>query len=74
VPVQASGGGTFPVSIAANALSTGPAGANTASAAASLTVNAPSRGGGGGQIAWLDLSLGALVLLLVRARQGRGGA
>jgi serine protease len=75
MPVQASIGGTFPVSIAAGALSTGPAGANTASAAASLTVNTPSGGGGGGgQIAWLDLSLGALVLLLVRARQGRGGA
>jgi hypothetical protein len=72
MPVQASGAGSFPVSIAAHALMTGPAGANTASATASLTVSAPSGGGGGGQIAWLDLSLGALALLLVRGRLGRG--
>jgi hypothetical protein len=62
------------VSIAANALTSGPAGANTASAVASLTVTAPSSGGGGGQIGWLDLSLGALALWLLRARPGRGRA
>jgi serine protease len=74
VPVQAAGAGTYPVSIAANALTSGPAGANTASAVASLTVTAPSSGGGGGQIGWLDLSLGALALWLLRARPGRGRA
>jgi hypothetical protein len=57
------------VTIAANSLTTGPAGANTAPAAASLSVVAPGGGGGGGgAIGWTDLLLGASALLLVRGR------
>ena len=74
IPVQAPTAGTYAATIAANALSTGPAGGNTASAAASLTVGAPGGGGGGGQISWLDLLLGASALLLVRRRLAQSRA
>ncbi len=68
IPVQAPTAGSYTASIAANALSTGPAGGNTAAATSSLTVNAPASGGGGGQISWLDLVFWASTLLLARGR------
>jgi hypothetical protein len=75
LPVQASSAGAFSLVIAANALTTGPTGANSASANATLTVNAPGGGGGGGgQIGWPDLLLAAGALLLTRRRSGRSTA
>ncbi len=47
LPVTAANTGTYPVSIGAGALTTGPAGANAAAAAATLSVTAPGGGGGG---------------------------
>ena len=58
--------GTYTNTIAAKALSTGPAGSSSASATASLTVTAPPSGGGGGGLAWLDLMFAAGVLLAGR--------
>lgn len=72
IPVLAPTAGAYAVTIPANSLTTGPAGANTAPATASLTVSAPGGGGGGGgQISWPDLLLGASALLLGRGRLGR---
>ncbi|MFI4890079.1 MAG: S8 family serine peptidase [Steroidobacterales bacterium] len=70
LPVSAASAATYPVSVAAGILTTGPAGANVASAAASLTVT-PAPSGGGGQIGWPDLLLGASALLLMRGGRGR---
>ncbi len=63
--------GTYANMIAANALSTGPAGSNTASASASLDVatSAASSGGGskgGGALDWLDIMFVIGVLLAGR--------
>jgi hypothetical protein len=55
VPVQSAAAGTYTSSIAAQALSTAPAGANSAVASAALTVTAPSHGGGGA-LSWLELA------------------
>jgi serine protease len=63
--------GTYTNTIAARALSTGPAGSSSASATASLTVAAPPSGGGGGGLAWLDLMFAAGVLLAGRRHAGR---
>jgi hypothetical protein len=68
--------GTYANMIAADALSTGPAGSNTASASASLDVatSAASSGGGskgGGALDWLDIMFVTGVLLAGR-RYGRG--
>ena len=68
--------GTYANMIAANALSTGPAGSNTASASASLDVamSAASSGGGskgGGALDWLDIMFVTGVLLAGR-RYARG--
>jgi serine protease len=68
--------GTYANMIAANALSTGPAGSNTASASASLDVATPaaSSGGGskgGGALDWLDIMFVTGVLLAGR-RYARG--
>ena len=41
VPVSSTATGSYPTTIAANALTTGPAGGNTATATATLTVTAP---------------------------------
>jgi serine protease len=66
---------TYPVSIPANALLTGPAGSNTAPASATLTVTAATSsptgvagggGGGGGDLDWMDILLIAGVLLVAR--------
>jgi serine protease len=63
--------GTYTNTIAAKALSTGPAGSSSASATASLTVTAPPSGGGGGGLAWLDLMFAGAVLLAGRRHAGR---
>jgi hypothetical protein len=54
--------------ISAQALSTVPAGGNSASASATLTVTAPksSGGGGGGALQWLDLLFVGGILLARR--------
>ncbi len=62
--------GTYTHTIAAAALSTGPAGGNIASAAAKLTVTAPSKGGGG-DLDWLDMMFVTGVLLAGRRYRGR---
>ena len=58
--------GTYAASIAANALTTGPAGSNAMSASASLNVTAPPGKSGGGGFAWLDVMFLAGVLLVKR--------
>ena len=65
--VSSSTAGSYTSSIAANALTTGPAGGNTATATAALTVAAPSHGGGGA-LDWLDLTFIAGVLVAGRRR------
>jgi serine protease len=71
VSVKSASAGSYVNSIPANALSTGPAGGNSASASATLTVNAPSGGGGGGALDWMDLMLGAGVLMAARRHGSR---
>jgi hypothetical protein len=62
--------GTYTNMIAANALSTGPAGSNSASVSASLDVATPAGGGGGskggGALDWLDCLFVIGVLLAGR--------
>jgi serine protease len=65
--VESATASTYGNTIAAHALSTGPAGSNAASASATLTVTAPAKSGGGG-LGWLDLSLLGSVLLVTRRR------
>jgi hypothetical protein len=73
--VMSTTAGTYTNMIAANALSTGPAGSNTASASASLDVTTPASSGGGskggGELDWLDIMFVTGVLLAGR-RYGRG--
>jgi serine protease len=71
--VMSSTAGTYTNMIAANALTTGPAGGNAAAASASLDVTAPAGGGksGGGGLDWPDMLLITGVLLAGR-RYGRG--
>jgi serine protease len=73
--VMSTMAGTYTNMIAANALSTGPAGSNSASASASLDVVTPAGGGGGskggGALDWLDFLFVTGVLLAGR-RYGRG--
>jgi serine protease len=74
IPVQSATPGTYTNAVAANALVTAPAGANTTAASAALTVNAPSRGGGGA-LDWWDTLFVVGVLLagrrgMKRASQG----
>lgn len=69
--VKSATAGSYSNSIAAQALSTAPAGGNAAGAtAASLTVTAPSKSGGGGALDWWDMMFVAGVLLAGR-RYGR---
>jgi serine protease len=59
--------GTYTNTIAANALQTAPAGNNSASASATLTVTAPPAGNsGGGAFDWWDLLFAAGILLAGR--------
>jgi serine protease len=72
--VMSTMAGSYTNTIAAQALSTGPASSNAASAAAaSLTVTVPvaSKGGGGGALDWLDMMFVAGVLLATRRTAGR---
>jgi serine protease len=82
--VQSATAGAYALSIAAGDLSTGPAGSNADTAAASLTVNvnaastAGSTGGGGhgggGEIDWLDIMFVTGLLLACRRHVGRSGS
>jgi len=70
--VTSASAGTYASTVAANALSTGPAGSNTAGASASLTVTSPSSGGGGGgELDMWDMMLIVGVLLAGRRRPFR---
>ncbi len=61
IPVVSGTGGSYAVSIAANALTTVPAGGNVAAApTATLTVTAPHSGGGA--IGWPELLVGAALI------------
>jgi serine protease len=72
VSVKSATAGDYANPIAAKALSTGPAGSNTASASATLTVTAPSTsGGGGGDLDWWDMMFVAGVLLAGRRQMRR---
>jgi hypothetical protein len=67
VPVNSTSAGSYASVIPAQALSTVPAGGNSASASATLTVTAPkSSGGGGGALQWLDLLFVGGILLARR--------
>ena len=65
VPVQSATAGSYTNTIAANALSTGPAAGNMAAATATLTVTAPSKSGGGA-LDWWDAMFAIGVLLAGR--------
>jgi serine protease len=68
--VKSAASGTYSNAIAAKALSTGPAGSNSAASSASLTVTAPSKSGGGG-LDWWDTMFVVGVLLAGRRHGGR---
>ncbi len=77
--VTSAAAGSYANSIAAKALSTGPAGSNAAGASASLTVTPPvaasvpasSGHSGGGDLDWLDMMFVAGVLVAGRRYAGR---
>jgi serine protease len=69
--VKSATAGTYTSTVAANALTTAPAGNNAASASASLTVTAPTPSKGGGAINWCDLLFAAGVLIASRAGSRR---
>jgi serine protease len=69
--VKSATAGTYTSTVAANALTTAPAGNNAASASASLTVTAPAPSKGGGAINWCDLLFAAGVLIASRAGSRR---
>jgi serine protease len=79
VSVKSAMAGSYANVIAAQALSTAPAGGNSAGASTSLTVTAPSKSlaatasskSGGGALDWLDMLFVAGVLLAVRRRGAR---
>ncbi len=71
VAVESPSPGTYTASIAAQALTTAPAGGSSAATAANLTVSAPSSGGGGGgAVDGWDMLFVVGVLLALRG-QGR---
>jgi serine protease len=76
--VNSATAGTYVTSIASNDLMTGPAGANTAPASATLTVTAATSSptgvagsGGGGALDWTDILLVAGVLLVARGHAAK---
>jgi serine protease len=71
--VKGATAGSYTNMIPAQALSTAPAGSNTASASTSLTITAPPGKSGGGGLDWWDMMFVAGVLLAGR-RQLRGRA
>ena len=52
IPVQSAAPGTYATTVAAHALTTGPAGSNASAATATLSVTAPAKGGGGEIDGW----------------------
>ncbi len=69
VPVKSAAAGTYTNSVAAGALTTGPAGANAVAATADLTVTAPSKSGGGAVDGWDTLFV--VGVLLAGRRYGK---
>jgi serine protease len=72
--VMSATAGNYTNAIAANALVTGPAGSNSGTASAALTVTAPvasSGKSGGGELDWMDMMFVAGVLLAGRRYAGR---
>jgi serine protease len=69
VGLSAATAGSYAIAIPANALVTGPAGANTVAASADLTVTAPSKSGGGA-LTWSQLLLLLGVVCVSRQRRG----
>jgi serine protease len=71
VPVNSAAAGSYASVIPAQALSTVPAGGNSAAVSATLTVTAPPApsGGGGGALEWLDLLFLGGFLLAGRRRR-----
>jgi hypothetical protein len=65
VPVQSTTPATYTNTVAAGALTSGPAGANSVAATTTLTVTAPSKGGGGA-LDWWDTMFVVGVLLAGR--------
>ncbi len=72
--VKSAVSGVYAGAIAANALSTAPAGGNAAAVSASLTVTAPPPKSGGGELDWLDMMFVAGVLLVGRRQVVRQAA
>jgi hypothetical protein len=68
IPVQSTTAGSYTAGVAANALTTGPAGSNADAATATLTVTAP---GGGGALDWWDTLFVVGVLLAGRRHAKR---
>jgi len=69
--VKSAAAGDYASAISAKALTTGPAGGNSASTTASLTVTAPPSKSGGGALDWLDLMFAVGVLLAGRRQAAR---
>jgi serine protease len=67
VPVESGTPGSYVELVAANALTTAPAGNNTAASSAALTVTAPSKGGGA--LGWPELLFGAGAAALAARRR-----
>jgi serine protease len=70
VPVESATAGSYTSTVAPNALTTGPAGANSQGATAVLSVTAPSKGGGG-DLDWWDSMFVVGVLLAGRRHSKR---
>ena len=68
--VKSATAGSYTNSIAASALSTGPAGNNAAAVSAGLTVNAPAKSGGG-SLDWWDMMFVVGVLLAGRRHRAK---
>ncbi len=71
LPVQSATAGSYTSTVAAKALTTGPAGANAQSATAVLSVTAPASKGGGGDLDWWDTMFVVGVLLAGRRHAKR---
>jgi hypothetical protein len=71
--VMSTTNGSYTSSIAANTLTTGPAGSNPGTATATLTVATPSSSHGGA-LDWLDLTVIAGVLAAARRRRQQRAA
>jgi serine protease len=69
--VQSATAGSYTSTVAAQALTTGPAGANVSSASAVLSVTAPPSKGGGGDLDWWDTMFVVGVLLAGRRHAKR---